>query len=52
MVSLLYTGKGDFLRVYASALTEEEEAKAVEKAAECVAKGWAAGPFDIPPFPK
>lgn len=46
-----YRGGGEFLRDYSSELGEEEEKKAIEKAEESVAKGWAAGPFDLPPFP-
>ena len=46
-----YPGGGDFLRNYASRLTLEEENKAVETAKEAVEKGWAAGPFELPPFP-
>ena len=47
----LYRGGMQFLRVYAGPLKPDEEAKAVEKAEEAVGKGWAAGPFDLPPFP-
>ena len=46
-----YPGGGDFLRNYASHLPPEEEKKAIETAEEAVKKGWAAGPFDLPPFP-
>lgn len=46
-----YKGGGEFIRDYASPMGDEEEAKAIEKAYDCVSKGWAAGPFDIPPFP-
>ena len=42
---------GDFIRNYASKMTPEEEEKALETAREAVRKGWAAGPFDTPPFP-
>ena len=46
-----YRGGGDFVRDYASPMGEEEEIKATEKASDSVTKGWAAGPFDFPPFP-
>ena len=46
-----YPGGGDFLRNYASQLPLEEENKAIETAKEAVEKGWAAGPFELPPFP-
>ena len=46
-----YPGGGDFLRNYASQLTPEEEDKAIQTAKEAVEKGWAAGPFVLPPFP-
>ena len=38
------------LRDYSRELTEDEEKKNLEKAREAVEKGWAAGPFDLPPF--
>ena len=52
-VDTKYPGGGDFLRNYASQLPlkKEEENKAVETAKEAVEKGWAAGPFELPPFP-
>lgn len=46
-----YRGGGEILRIYASDLKEEEEKKAIETATKAVSKGWAAGPFDVPPFP-
>lgn len=46
-----YRGGGEILRNYASQLSEIDEKKAVETAKKAVAKGWAAGPFDLPPFP-
>jgi len=46
-----YRGGGDFVRDYASPMGDEEEVKALQKANDCVTKGWAAGPFDTPPFP-
>ncbi len=46
-----YRGGGEFLRNYASELKEVEEEKAIQTAQKAVKKGWAAGPFDLPPFP-
>lgn len=46
-----YRGGGEILRNYASELKEVEEEKAIQTAQKAVKKGWAAGPFDLPPFP-
>lgn len=46
-----YRGGGEILRNYASQLSDLDEKKAIETAQKAVAKGWAAGPFDLPPFP-
>lgn len=46
-----YRGGGQILRDYSSILPEDDEKRAVEKAEESVAKGWAIGPFDRIPFP-
>src|SRR4051794_1264486 len=46
-----YRGGGDFVRDYASPLGAEEEIINLNKAMDCVAKGWATGPFEVPPFP-
>ncbi len=46
-----YRGGGKFLRDYSSTLPPDDEKRAVDKAAESVANGWAAGPFDRIPFP-
>ena len=46
-----YLGGGQIFRDYSSELKGEDEKKAIEKAQEAVGKGWAAGPFKLPPFP-
>lgn len=46
-----YRGRGLILRDYSAGLLPLEEAKAIEKAKESVAKGWALGPFERIPFP-
>ncbi len=50
-VPTYYRGRGDLLRDYSSLLLPLEEEKAIEKAKESVAKGWALGPFERVPFP-
>ncbi len=50
-VPTYYRGRGDMLRDYSSLLLPLEEEKAIEKAKESVAKGWALGPFVRVPFP-
>ena len=50
-VSTDYRGGGGLIRRHDSKMTPEEEEKALETAREGVRKGWAAGPFDTPPFP-